>query len=404
MVMESDHVTAQYNQAYHNRTGGNSDGDGFDLDGGSTDCLVQYNYSYGNDGAGYLFAQPSGIAGQARNVVRYNISENDGGKYQYGSIQFWNGGPGIDSIEFSNNTIYSSPLQGGTATLINFAGSPVTNLQFQNNIFMTTSTGSIMMAPAGSPGSVFQHNDYWTGGGSLNINWAGSNYATVSAWSAASGQESIQKLSVDPSLMSPGGGVNGYKLLAGSPMIDAGATVTLPSGFAYSAPAQDYYGGTIPVGAAYDIGANEYAGSVAPPQPVINSFTASPTTMVGGASSVLSWSTSNSTSVTISPNLGAVSSTGSVSVTPSSTTTYTLTATNSAGTVTGSVAITVTSPPPVPTINSFTANPTSVVSGSSTTLSWNVSNATSVTIFLPSERSAQPVRRALHPVAPLPIR
>jgi hypothetical protein len=381
MIMESDHITAQYNQSYHNHTGGTSDGDGFDVDGGSTDCLVQYNFSFGNDGAGYLFAQPSGIAGQARNILRYNISENDGGKYQYGAIHFWNGGPGIDSLEIYNNTIYSSPLHGGTPNLIYFVGSAATNLQFQNNIFLTTSTGNIMTVPSGCPGCIFQYNDYWTGGGALNINWAGTNYTTVGTWSTATGMESAQKLSVDPMLMSPGGGVNGYKLQAGSPMINAGTTVTLPSRVAYSAPTQDYYGGTIPVGGACDIGANEYAGTSSPPTPVINSFSASPATVASGAASVLSWNTTNATSVSISPGIGTVSAAGSTSVAPGATTTYTLTASSSAGTVTGTVTVTVTATPsPAPTINSFTANPLSIVSGSPSTLSWSTSSATSETI------------------------
>lgn len=187
-VEESDHITIQYNQSYHNRTGGNGDGDGYDLDGGTTDCLLQYNLAYGNDGAGYVFDQPPGIPGQARNVVQYNSSFNDGGKFKYGGIQVWNGGPGIQGLKFQGNMVYSDPLQGGTDTLVNFVGEPATGLVFQGNSFISPG-GNILMAPAGSPGTVFQGNYYWTGGGALGIHWDGVNYPTVSAWSAATGQE-----------------------------------------------------------------------------------------------------------------------------------------------------------------------------------------------------------------------
>lgn len=74
--------------------------------------------------------------------------------------------------------------------------------------------------------------------------------------------------------------------------------------------------------------------------PVINSFTASPSTVSPGGSSTLSWNCSNTTSVTISGVAGTFGAVGSTSVFPSATTTYTLTATGSA-TATASVTVTV---------------------------------------------------------------
>ena len=56
--------------------------------------------------------------------------------------------------------------------------------------------------------------------------------------------------------------------------------------------------------------------------------------------SVLSWTVTGATSLSIAPGLGAVTGT-SVTVTPSATTTYTLSATNAGGTSTASVTVTV---------------------------------------------------------------
>lgn len=117
----------------------------------------------------------------------------------------------------------------------------------------------------------------------------------------------------------------------------------------------------------------------APTPPVIASFTASPTSIVAGASTTLSWSVSRATSVSISPSVGAVTGT-SVSVSPATTTTYTLTATNGAGSVTQTTSVTVTPAPALPVITSFGASPSSIAVGGASTLSWSVTGATSLSI------------------------
>ena len=90
------------------------------------------------------------------------------------------------------------------------------------------------------------------------------------------------------------------------------------------------------------------ASSSAPSAPTV-SLSASPTTISPGQSSTLSWSSANATSVTLSPNIGAVSASGTRTVAPLATTTYTVTATNAAGqsvSATATVNVTATAPPP----------------------------------------------------------
>lgn len=111
--------------------------------------------------------------------------------------------------------------------------------------------------------------------------------------------------------------------------------------------------------------------------PVISSFTASPASITLGQSTTLSWAGSGASSLSIS-GIGVVSG-SSIVVSPTTTTLYILTATNASGSVTASVTVTVNNPPP-PVINGFGASATQINLGSSSTLSWNVVGATSLSL------------------------
>jgi hypothetical protein len=120
--------------------------------------------------------------------------------------------------------------------------------------------------------------------------------------------------------------------------------------------------------------------------PVIDSFEAGPATISAGESSTLSWAVSGATSVSINQGIGNVALSGTRAVVPAATTVYTLTASSTAGSVmaTTQVIVTEAAAPPtpigLPVISYFIANPSSITPGSSITLSWNVTNATSVTV------------------------
>jgi len=82
----------------------------------------------------------------------------------------------------------------------------------------------------------------------------------------------------------------------------------------------------------------------APPiAPIINSFSALPSTITVGESSTLSWSVTDAASVTIDNAIGSVALSGTTAVNPTTTTTYTLTATNAIGSVTATTTVTVSS-------------------------------------------------------------
>jgi len=89
-----------------------------------------------------------------------------------------------------------------------------------------------------------------------------------------------------------------------------------------------------------------------PPAPVAVQPTASISadrhSIQKGESVRLSWTTTDATSVSIAPEVGAVTAQGSTTVTPAGSTTYSITATGAGGSASASVSVTVTVPPPPP--------------------------------------------------------
>lgn len=81
------------------------------------------------------------------------------------------------------------------------------------------------------------------------------------------------------------------------------------------------------------------------PLPTI-SFTANPASIEKGKCSTLSWTTTETTSVSIDEGVGTVAPSGNRDVCPESTTAYTLTAIGPGGEATSSAMVNVTTPPP----------------------------------------------------------
>jgi hypothetical protein len=139
------------------------------------------------------------------------------------------------------------------------------------------------------------------------------------------------------------------------------------------------------VSTTYTLTASNAAGSVSAtltitvtlPKPVIQLFEGTPFPLLQGQSGELNWSVNYADSLRIDPSPGAVTG-NSLLVSPTITTTYTLTASNAVGS--NSATYTITVIPAKPTIQSFSASQSTIAAGQSTTLSWTVDGATSLTI------------------------
>lgn len=129
--------------------------------------------------------------------------------------------------------------------------------------------------------------------------------------------------------------------------------------------------------------------------PVISHFAASPDSISPGGTATMSWTVSNASSVSIDNGIGGVALSGNRSIAPTTTTLYTLTAKGPGGSNIATVQVLVasTAGPSAPSSDIPTLTPTYVtglplinfftedaVTFSTHTLSWNVSNATEVSI------------------------
>lgn len=257
----SDRVTIQSCVSHHNRSTG-TDGGGFDFDGGVTNSVLQYNYSHDNHGSGYLICQYAGALPFRDNVVRYNISQDDGLTNHNAGIYVWVGGAGMESTDIFNNTIFNSK---GAA--VAFGGDPAyaeprPRMTFRNNIFVSGEA----QIEGGSERGRFEGNLYWAmGDGGFLVD----GYTSFDAWVSGSGQEKIGGAVVgryaDPLLKKNGTGLltdprglatlSEYQLLPGSPAIDAG--LDLRKRFHLDQGERDFYGNAVPSGKGFDIGAHE---------------------------------------------------------------------------------------------------------------------------------------------------
>jgi len=117
-------------------------------------------------------------------------------------------------------------------------------------------------------------------------------------------------------------------------------------------------------------------------KPRIVSFIADPAVIQAGQTSTLKYVVQNADTVTISPTVQGPlpKDSGTANVSPTVTTTYTITATNSAGTDTAVTTVTIGTSGTKPVIATFAANPTEVVEGSASTLTWTTTGADTVSI------------------------
>jgi hypothetical protein len=283
---DSNNVAIQYNESYNNRTGGTHDGDGFDLDQNVSNSVMQYNYSHGNDGGGYLLAQRLNNSLHTNNVVRYNISANDGRRNNYGAIHLWGR---IINAEIYANTVYEPAGVNGLHATVRIHNSGLLSTQaplhvhFRNNVLQTTGGVPMIYISASALASAsdlkFQGNDYWSTGSAFTINWGNSNYTSLNAF-RATGQEkngtTSTGLQVDPKLTTPTtvqtfgnadllASLASYRLQSGSPMIGAGLNLTTL--FAIATGGKDFWGDAAPAGGSFEIGADESTGATPPPPP-----------------------------------------------------------------------------------------------------------------------------------------
>jgi Secretion system C-terminal sorting domain len=305
-TLESNNVIIQSCESYRNHSGTGCDGAGFDLDGGVTNSIMQYNYSHDNDGAGYLLGQYANARAWSNNTMRYNISENDGITNEGGIGVFKGPGTTMSGANIFNNTIYISPQAANTTECaVYFTNwfTGIDNVAFYNNILYSTGGVPLVSIPT-SYSAFFAGNLYWSSGSTISIYYQGVNYTSLASWQTATGNEVVGATHTgyngDPLLTNPGAGgtigygnsltsLNSYKISsvsspANSNALDLGALYSINTG------TSDFWGNIIPGGNANDIGANQLS---IPLPLILQNFNGS----CLGSAQKISWATSEETNM-----------------------------------------------------------------------------------------------------------
>jgi len=252
---DSDSVTIQHCEAYLISSGTGCDGGGFDLDGGVSRGLMQYNYSHDNDGPGYLVGQFGDARPMQDIVVRYNVSENDA-QTNRGSITLFRGSTTpISDIYIYQNTCFLTPSASyPTSAVFEFVEwRRITGIQVFNNIFYAANAARIIVVPAGYAAN-FQGNAYYADG-PFTIDYRGSTYNSLANFRSGAGQETLGGVPVgvegDPGLSTPGGGgtigfgnsltnLAAYRLTSGAGALNGG--IDLVGTYALDVGNQDFFG------------------------------------------------------------------------------------------------------------------------------------------------------------------
>jgi Bacterial Ig domain len=261
-------VIFKFNEVYGGSVASRGcDGHGFDLDAGTVNGLVEYNYSHNNVGAGFLhYNAPTG-QDWVRNTTRYNISEND--KTSCVSVAFTQNGS--ESYIYNNTCFSDSTLFAGSC--LNTLGNP--DVVFVNNLCYHMSVAPwLVYAPNNPPPSnmLLDYNLYYAGGGNARFQWGvAGTYGTFPEFQVATSKE-VHGVYANPLIAgsppvatcfrsgTPAGPQpcpSVYDLTVDSPAVGVGLDLTRPP-YSQNIGSQDYYGNSIPngVGTGYNIGAD----------------------------------------------------------------------------------------------------------------------------------------------------
>lgn len=209
---DSRFVTIQFCESYRISSTG-TDGDGFDLESGSFNCVCQFCYSHDNGGHGFLLE--GGDIPSDNNTLRFCVSQNDAqnGIFDQAGIKLSTfGANGNTNLKVYCNTVFGSTATAFCSCLeYSSNGPPLTGI-VSNNIFYSggndmqlTSNGSF-----GGTHLTFAGNCYFATGVFAIEYPTGQLWGSLAAFRAGTGQERINRTNVgleaNPGLVSAGNG------------------------------------------------------------------------------------------------------------------------------------------------------------------------------------------------------
>ncbi|MGZ3777172.1 MAG: right-handed parallel beta-helix repeat-containing protein [Mucilaginibacter sp.] len=200
---EADSVIIQHCLSYKNKTSiGGADGGGFDLDGGVTNSIVQYNVSYDNWGSGYCIFQYWGASPWHDNIFRYNISENDGTvSDSQAGLYVWNSSD--DEKQFHDCQVYGNIIYNAkVAALCYSEKSENKGFKFEYNVFV--GKDSLMKGKDKIGDARYHGNDWWSIDRGFSMNgikdfeeWRNTHYEMIAGMSPV-------EMNIKPDFIDPG--------------------------------------------------------------------------------------------------------------------------------------------------------------------------------------------------------
>jgi len=195
--------------SHNNHAGGTKDGGGFDIDGGASNCIMQYNYSYDNEGAGYLLAEFGALFPFTNNIVRFNVSVNDGRKNNYGGIAIWGASSeySVTNSAVYNNTVCvdDSHLINGMPAALTFMGVNFKNVLIANNIFVTKGSAHLINADTiiAKPAAYLLHNNYYSFDNQYAFDYGHQKFQSIQKWIEGNPEQEISNgkasmINIDP--------------------------------------------------------------------------------------------------------------------------------------------------------------------------------------------------------------
>jgi parallel beta-helix repeat protein len=259
----AENMVGQFNESYDNHSP-SVDGGGYDIDYGSTNSTMQYNY--GHDNGAYCISVFGYQGATTTNIVRYNICAADGTVHTYikkkpsggfttevmpGQSEIylctWGGGKLVDTWIYNNTFYVNSTGQTEATGLFDVCpggGDAETNGVFRNNLVVSAIPNVLGDVATANSRARDYNLYYYTGGTFTDPNPEAHGIYNQNPLVNSLGYHGIGRPTTQ------------WTLQSGSPAINHGTNAC--SGLTgCSVGTRDFFGNSIPLGGVFDIGAHE---------------------------------------------------------------------------------------------------------------------------------------------------
>ena len=123
---------------------------------------MQYNLAMNNEGAGYGLFQFAGATEWNNNIIRYNVSVNDGIKNSHAGIYVWCD-PYNKELPLCNTKVHDNLIISNQGHSISFNTGFSSGLEFSDNVFVLTNEGiKHLQGDETKNMAIYKGNCYWS--------------------------------------------------------------------------------------------------------------------------------------------------------------------------------------------------------------------------------------------------